>query len=155
MVAAERDLRRAAAVVIGGTDAQADPWVAGQRTQVTHDGRRPEGATELRKARREVGHLDDAILVVVEAGHQHGGIAAIGLLGALEILELDIVEAALCILVAVEQAAEHGIAVEAGQAAPPNASLGIDKSAEGAVADNRQSERTQPATHAPEPSLQR
>src|SRR3546814_3214214 len=79
------------------TDAQADPWVAGQRTQVTHDGRRPEGATDLRKARREVGHLDDAILVVVEAGYQHGGIAAIGLLGALEILELDIVEAALCI----------------------------------------------------------
>src|SRR3546814_16294530 len=90
MVAAERDLRRAAAVVIGGPDAQADPWVAGQRTQVTHDGRRPEGATELRKARREVGHLDDAILVVVEAGHQHGGIAAIGLLGALDILELAI-----------------------------------------------------------------
>src|SRR3546814_16871523 len=93
MVAAARDPRLAAAVVIGGTDAQADPWVAGQRTQVTHDGRRPEGATELRKARREVGHLDDAILVVVEAGHQHGGIAAIGLLGALEILGLAIVEA--------------------------------------------------------------
>src|SRR3546814_9685422 len=70
MVAAARDLRLAAAVVIGGTDAQADPWVAGQRTQVTHDGRRPEGAPELRTARREVGHLDDAILVVVEAGHQ-------------------------------------------------------------------------------------
>src|SRR3546814_9233523 len=53
MVAAARDLRLAAAVVIGGTDAQADPWVAGQRTQVTHDGRRPEGATELRKRSEE------------------------------------------------------------------------------------------------------
>src|SRR3546814_19221404 len=81
------------------------------------------------------------------------GIAAIGLLGALEILELDIVEAALCILVAVEQAAEHGIAVEAGQAAPHDARLGIDESDEGAVADNRQVERAHPRSPAPEPSL--
>src|SRR3546814_11815288 len=81
------------------------------------------------------------------------GIAAIGLLGALEILELDIVEAALCILVAVEQAAEHGIAVESGQAAPHDARLGIDESAAGAVADNRQVERAHPRSPAPAPSL--
>src|SRR3546814_13803190 len=81
--------------------------------------------------------------------------AAIGLLGALEILELGIVEAALCILVAVEQAAEHGIAVEAGQAAPHDARLGIDESAEGAVADNRQVERAHPRSPAPAPSPQR
>src|SRR3546814_19839257 len=86
MVAAARDLRLAAAVVIGGTDAQADPWVAGQRTQVTPDGRRPEGATALRESRREVGHPDDAILVVVAAGNQHGGHASLGLLGGVDIL---------------------------------------------------------------------
>src|SRR3546814_11146680 len=122
---------------------------------MTHDCLRAEGATELMKARREVCHLDDASLVVVEAGHQHGGIAAIGLLGALEILELDIVEAALCILVAVEQAAEHGIAVEAGKAAQHDARLGIDESAEGAFADNRQVERAHPRPPAPAPPPQR
>src|SRR3546814_18660761 len=65
------------------------------------------------------------------------------LLRALKILQLDVVDAALRPLVAVEQAAEHRIAVEAGHATPHDTRLGIDERSETAVADDGKVERGQ------------
>src|SRR5690606_13406529 len=108
---------------------------------MAHDHARPEDAPEVIEAGGEVGHFDDATAGIVETRHQNGGIAAVVLLGADEIVQLDVEHATPLIRLAVEQPAEDRIAVEAGQAAPHDAASRVDERSEAAVADDSKIER--------------
>ena len=88
------------------------------------------------EARREVGDLDDRPRLVVQARHHDRGVLDVALLGPRAPLEVDVEIPALgLVALAVEQAAEEGVAVEVRQAGPHHPPAHVDQRAEAAVAD--------------------
>ncbi len=104
--------------------------------QPADERRRPEGAAVLLEARREVHDLHGPALPVVQHGLQDRRIAPVALLGMLEVEQLDVPETLLGAAMVVDQGAEDGVAVEAGQAAPDDPGSRVDQRGEAAVADD-------------------
>ena len=106
----------------------------GHRLDHSDQLRRPEDATELPIARREIGDADGAALPIGENRRHHRGVAEIFRLEIGHVVEHDVGKSLL--LVAREQAAEDRIAVEAGIAPPHQARGRIDERGRAPVADD-------------------
>ena len=141
VVAAARACRALGPEGAGRTQAHADARMAGDRRHMADHYRRPEHPVQALETRREVGDLQCRALGVVEGRPQDGGVVQVALFTAGEIFHLDVEEPEIGIrvppvLAAVEQAAEHGVAVEAGHAGPHHPASAVDEGAERAVADH-------------------
>ena len=131
------DLRSMGAVVEGGLQPDADPRRAIEGLDVADHRQWAEDTVVLAVAGREVRDLDAMAVPVEQPGHQDRGVVHVALFAALEIQQLNVVEAAVGVLGdRLQQAAEYRVAVEAGRATPGDPPPGIDEGRESAVADN-------------------
>ena len=106
-----------------------------------HQHHRAENAAVLLEAGGEVRHLDAPALAVVQPCDEDRSIRHILLFAACVIENVDSPDADLVGLArALQQAAERGIAIEAGKATPDDFADRIDQRADIAVADQRQIE---------------
>ena len=139
MVAAARQGRPLAAVIAGGTQADADARRAPQAADAAHQGQRAEKPPELLEPGCEVQNLDSGAVLREQAGFDDRRVGPIGLLAAQEAVDLDLVEPD--VHLGFQQVAEHGIAVEARHAGPDDAPPRVDQRGIAAVADHAEFER--------------
>jgi hypothetical protein len=124
------------AVAVGRAYADPDARLAGHRTHLPDQHQRPVHAPGLDEARREVHHLDRAVVAVVQRGDDDRGVGQVALVAAREPFQLDVEEAGLGRrAVAGQQAREHRIAIEARQARPRDPAPRVEQGREAAVAD--------------------
>ena len=134
VIAAERALHVGLAVARGRTEADGDARQAGDRLDDAHQLRRAVRAAELLEARREVRDAHRSAVAIGEHGGDQRGVAHVFGMRRDQPVENDVGEALL--LIAGEQPAEHGIAIETREAPPHNAAERIDQRDCAAVSDD-------------------
>ena len=136
VVRAERDRRRFLAVARARQEADAHAWAARQLADDPHEADRSEDAAVLVEPRGEVDDFDPATVGVLHLGAQDRRVLEVVLPDRRSPFEFD-VEPALR-TVAVEQRAEHRVAVEPRHAHPHDARVRVDQRPDAGVADNRE-----------------
>ena len=115
-----------------------DARQAGERLDAADDLRRPVLAFESNEPRREIANANLGAMSVGEDRLDDRGVAHIARLGLSKVGKRDLAEAFL--FVVGEQAREHRIGIEIGEAPPHDSGVAVDERGGAGVADQRQVE---------------
>ncbi len=136
MVRTGSEHRGCRAIIEARAHEDAHARTSGDRREAAYEGLRKKETIAPPKARREIRDADRAVLAV-QNGFQDGRVADVALLAADVILDFDREHSgALGALRRAEKTMEHGVAVEARNAAPDDSRVAIDKRGEAAVSDH-------------------
>src|SRR6056297_438510 len=137
VVAAAAGLAGLAPVIPRRVQSDADARAPAQGLDRAYQHHGPEHATHVGITRSEVRDGNGAAVAIVQGGAQYRRVRHVLLLGALEVLQFDLeVAGPLAVFLAAQQAAEDGIAVELGHAAPDHHPPAVDERGDLAIADD-------------------
>ena len=148
MVRAARALHLSPGPIARRTQAYADARAARHGAYDPGIGHRPVNSPMPMKTGAEIGHHDGIARIILIAGFQHGGVAQIALrdLGAaIQINGPKAMPIRRMVDAIVEQRAEGGRAIDAGQAPPQESAVAIDQRRDLAITDGPEVKRR---THA-------